>query len=96
MSGSNLMHGWVSLLGALAIIAMILLAIGIMLGVVKLRDALKHTVAIVGIVIGLTVVPDILGSAWSIMSLWQQIGLIAIGIAVFHWLRPRQQSRNRR
>jgi len=95
MSEASLMHGWVSLLGSLAIIAIILTAIGLMLGIVKPADAPKHIGAILVIVIGLMVVPGILANAWSAMSLWQQIALLAIGIGVFWWLRPRRQPRKR-
>jgi len=74
----------------LATIALVLAAFGLMLGIVKPADAPKHIGAIPVIVVGLMVVPGILVSAWSAMSLWQQIILIAIEIGVFWWLRPRQ------
>ena len=90
MTGSSLMHGWVSILGSLAMIAIILTAFGLMVGIVKPADAVKHIGAIFGIVIGLMVIPGILGSAWSALSLWQQIALIAIGIGVIQLLRPRR------
>ena len=89
------MHGWVALLGPLAMIALILTALGLMIGIVKPADAPKHIGAILVIVIGLMVVPGILANAWSAMSLWQQIALLAIGIGVFWWLRPRRQPRKR-
>lgn len=58
-----------SLLGSLAAIALILTAIGLMLSIVKPDDTLKHIGAILVIVIGLMMVPGILMSAWSAMSL---------------------------
>jgi uncharacterized protein (DUF983 family) len=90
------MHGWMSLLGSFATIAIILTAIGLMLGIVKPADVPKHIGAILVIVIGLMVVPGILVSAWSAMSLWQQVALIAIGVCVILWLRPRRQPRSKR
>jgi hypothetical protein len=90
------MHGWVALLGSLATIAIILTAIGLMLGIVKPADVMKHIGAILGIVIGLMVIAGILWSAWSAMSLWQQIALIAIGVVLLQWLRPRRQPRKRK
>jgi len=96
MGESSLMHRWVSLLGSLGTIAIILTAIGLMLGIVKPADTMKHMAAILGIAVGLMVIPGILGSTWSVLSLWQQIALVAIGIGVFQWLRPRRQTRNRR
>jgi hypothetical protein len=96
MSGSNFMQGWVVLLGSLAIIALILTAFALMLGIVKPADALKHVGAILGIVIVLMLTTGILISVWSGMSLWQQIALAAIGICVLQVLRPRRQARKGR
>jgi hypothetical protein len=47
-------------------------------------------------VVGLMEVPGIIASAWSAMSLWQQIALIAIAGGVFQWLRPRRKHRDKR
>ena len=96
MSASNFMHGWVALTGSLATIALILTAFGIMLGIVKPADVLKHVGAILGIVIVLMLIPGVLVSAWSCMSLWQRIGLVAIGIGIWQWRRPRRQTRKRK
>ena len=95
MSVSNIMHGWVDLLGSLATIALILTAFGLMLGIVKPADAVKHVGAILGIVIALMLVPGALVSAWSSLSLWQRIALAAIGIGVWQWRRPRRQPRDK-
>jgi len=95
MSASNFMQAWVALTGSLAIIAIILTAIGLMLGVVKPADAGRHLGAILGVVIVLMFFPGVLVSVWSGLSFWQQIALIAIGIGVFSWLRPRRQPRKR-
>jgi hypothetical protein len=95
LNGSNLMKGWVALAGSLAMIALILTAFGFMLGIVKPADALRRVAAILGIVILLLMLPAIIVSAWTAMSLWQQLALAAIGIGVLLWLRPRRQPRNR-
>jgi hypothetical protein len=96
MSELSSMHGWMSLLGSLAIIAIILTAIGLMLGIVKPGDAMRYIGAIVGIVIVLMLAPGTLARVWSAMSLWQQLGLIAIGIGIIQLLRSRRPTRNRR
>jgi uncharacterized membrane protein YuzA (DUF378 family) len=67
-----------------------------MLDIVKPADFPKHIGAILVIVVGLMVVPGILASAWSAMSLWHQIALIAIGIGALQWLFPRQKHRDKR
>ena len=87
---------WVSLTQSLAIIAVILTAFGLMLGIVKPADALKHVGAILGIIVLLMLVPDVLMNLWSAISLWQWIGLLAIGIGIWQWRRPRRHSGKRR
>jgi hypothetical protein len=89
MKGSNFMQGWAALLGSLAIIAIVLTAFGLMLGIVKPADALRRVGAILGVVMLLMVIPVVLVSAWSGMSLWQQIALTAIGIGIWQWRRSR-------
>jgi hypothetical protein len=96
MNGPNFMHGWVAFCGSLATIALILTAFGLMLRIVKPGDALKNIGAILGIAIALMLIPCILVSDWSAMSFWQQIGLVALGITLWQWLRPRRRTRNTR
>lgn len=91
MSGSNLMHGWMVLMGSLATIALILTAFGLMLGILKPANARRCIVAIACIVILFMLIPGVLVSAWLSLSLWQRVALAAIGIAVRQW--PRPQSR---
>ena len=95
MNGSNFMQGWLTLLGSLAIIALILTAFGIMLGIVKPADAVNRVGATLSIIIVLMMAPGILVGIWSAMSLWQQIGLIAIGVGVFQLVHPRRRTRKK-
>ena len=96
MGESNFMHGWVTLIGSLATIALILAAVGLMLRIVKPADVLKHVGALLGIVIALIVIPCVLVSAWSQIPVWQRIALAAVGIGVCQWRRPRRQTRKRK
>jgi hypothetical protein len=87
---SNFIHWWLTFLGSIAMIGIILIAIGIMLGIVKAADAMKHAGAILGILIVLMLTPSILITAWSGMSLWQQVALFAIAIGLLMlWQRAR-------
>ena len=95
MNGSNFMQGWVALTGSLAIIALILTAFGFMLGIVKPADALRRVAGILGVVMLLMVLPAVIVSIWSDMSLLQRLGLAAIAIGLWQWRRPRRQSRNK-
>ncbi len=96
MSGLSFMQGWVALAGSLGMIAIILTAFGLMLGIVKPADATKHLGAILGTVIVLIAIPGVLVRVWSGMSLWQQVGLVAIAIGVWRWWKPQRQNRIRR
>jgi hypothetical protein len=89
MSGSNFMQGWVALAKSFAIIALILTAFGLMLGIVKHADAVNRVAAILRIVIVLMLAPGILAGVWSAISLWQQIALMAVGIDVWQLRRLR-------
>jgi hypothetical protein len=63
---------------SLAIIVIIPTALGLMMGIVKPADAPKHIGAILSVVIVLTLIPDVLMSDRSIISLWQRPALAAI------------------
>jgi len=89
----NFMHCFELLLGLLGMIAMVLMAFGIMLGMVKPADSVKHGGTILGIIIVLIAAPCMLLSAWSAIPVWQQIAMLAIGLCIWQWRRPRRQSR---
>ena len=67
-----------------------------MLGIVKPADALRRVATILVVVVLLLVLPAVVLSIWSGMSLWQQFALIAIGVCVIQWLRPRRKARKRK
>jgi hypothetical protein len=90
------MQGWVAFAGSLAMIALILTAFGLMLGIVKPADALRRVAAILGIVMLLMVLPAVLVNLWSGMSLWQWLGLAVIGLVVWQWRRPQRKSPTRK
>jgi hypothetical protein len=95
MVESNLMHEWSVLLGSLGMIALILLAFAIILGMEKPADAMKHGGAILGIIILLMLAPAIIASAWSAIPLWQKAALFVIVVVIWQWRRPRRRSRRR-
>ena len=85
-------HAWATLIQSLAILAIILTALGLMLGIVKPADALRQVGAILGILIILLLIPAALIKLCSAISLWQWIGLAVIGIGVWQWRRPRRRA----
>jgi hypothetical protein len=82
MNGSNFMHGWVALEGSLAILALILIALGLILGIVKPVDLPRHLGVIVSIVILLIMLPAIIVGLWNAMSFGQHLGIIVICAAI--------------
>jgi len=95
MNGSNFMQGWVAITGLVAVIALILTAFGLVLGVVKPAVSLKRIGTILGTVIVLLLIPGVMVSAWSGLSLWQRLGLAVIGIGVLLLLKKSRQPKNR-
>jgi hypothetical protein len=89
MNESIFMHGWASIIGSLATIAIIVTALGVLLGVLKPADALKKIGAYLGIIILLILIPGALLNLWSVMSVWQRVALAAIGGVIWWWRRPR-------
>ena len=82
MNGLSFMQGWTMSVGSLAMIALILTAFGLMLGIVKPADALRRIAAILGVIMLLLVLPAVLVTIWSSMLLWQQLALVAIGVGL--------------
>jgi uncharacterized protein (DUF983 family) len=75
-------------------LAVVLNAVGLMIGLVKLADIPKKLGTLLAILIALTILPGVLMSAWSRMSLWQQIAVLAIAVVILFVLRPRHGGRN--
>jgi hypothetical protein len=95
MIGFNFTHGWAVILGSFAKIALVLTALGIMLYMVKQADAVKHFGAVLGIVAVVMLAPGIMLNAWLVIPSWQRIALLAIGICIWQWRRPRRKSPKR-
>jgi hypothetical protein len=96
MDATNVVHGWSQIVGSLAVIAIIMTALGTMLGLVKPADALKYCGAIAGIAIVLVLLVSVLVGLWSSMSLWQKAIVALIGFAVWWLRRERRQPRKRK
>lgn len=95
MIETRFMQSWVHMIGSLAMIALILTAFGVMLGMVKPADSVKLIGAIVGILMVFLIIPGVVASAWLSMSIWQRLGLTLIGMAVLLLIRPKRPQKNR-
>lgn len=87
------MQEWVALAGSLGTILLLLTVFGLMLGIMNRADALRRIGAILGATIVLIVAPCILVNAWLGITLWEMIGLVAIGVVAWQWRRHRRQAR---
>jgi hypothetical protein len=92
MFAASLLYGIAKLAGSAAAIAIILTAFGLMVGVLKPADALRRVGVIVGIVILLMVLPAIIASTWSDMSVWQKMGLAGIVLGIVALAGPRRRK----
>jgi hypothetical protein len=79
---ARLLSAWEGLVGSVALLAIIVLALCVMVSVVKPGDVPRHLGGIVGVVILLIMLPAIIVSLWNGMSLGQHLGIVAISIAV--------------
>jgi hypothetical protein len=96
MNAQSIAHFWSAILGSAAILAVVLTALALMVGLVKPEDLPRKLGTILGIFVLLTILPDILVSAWVRISLGQQIALAAIGVVVLIFLLPKRKARSGR
>jgi hypothetical protein len=96
MEGTFVIHGWSQIVGSLATIAIIITALGTMLGLVKPADALKYCGAIAGIAIVLVLLVSVLVGLWSSMSLWQKAIVAVMGFTVWRLRKGRRQPRKKK
>lgn len=96
MYEADFIHGCMSLLCAFATIAIIITALGTILGLVKPADAMKYCGVIVGLTIVIILIVSVLVGLWSNMSVWQRLASATIVTCIF-WLRQtRRQSKKGR
>ena len=96
MCEADFVHECMSILGLLATIAIIMTALGTILGLVKPANALKYCGVFVGLTIVTVLFVSVLVGLWSSMSLWRRIILTAIGFSVWRLRKERRQPRRKR
>jgi Ca2+/Na+ antiporter len=99
MIEAKLFSVWDGLVGSLALIATIVLALCVMVGAVKIGDIPRHLGVTVGVVVLLIMLPAIIASLWNSMTLGQHLGIIVICAAIMVLVsssRRRQTSSRRR
>ena len=85
---TDILSWWNAILEAAAVIAIVVIAIGLMIGVIDARRAVGRIGAVLGTIVLLLVLPSILLGLWRSLSLWQQLGIITllglVVVAIFH------------
>lgn len=91
---TDILSWWNAILEA-AVIAIVVIAIGLMIGVIDARRAVGRIGAVLGAVVLLLVLPSILLGLWRSLSLWQQLGIITLlGLVVAVIFRKGTQFRS--
>jgi uncharacterized membrane protein len=85
-----------SLLGACAVVALILVGLGTMIGLVKPSDSAKHVGVIVGVTIVLVLLVSVFVGLWATMTLWQRFVLAAMVFAAWRTQRQRNAPRKKK
>jgi Mn2+/Fe2+ NRAMP family transporter len=93
---TNLMHGWAEVVESVALVAIVILATGLIVSAVKPSDATRHLGTILCLIIPLLMLPAIMATAWSSMSFWQHFAIVILGIVIGLSLRALRQARKRR
>jgi len=93
MIGTNLMRGWAGIVESVALLSIVILAIGLMISAVKPSEAARHLGTILLFLILLIMLPAIMVEAWSSMSFWQHLRIVILGIMVGMLLRAVRQAR---
>ena len=82
----NVVQGCESIVGSLAVIAIIVTALGTMIGLVKSAEALRYCLVIAGIAIVLVMLVSVLVGLWSSMTAWQK-AIVVVIVTTLLWLR---------
>ena len=92
----NVVQGCESIVGSLAVMAIIVTALATMVGLVKPADTVKYCGVIVGIAIVLVLLVSVFVGLWSSMSLWQKAVIAGMGFGIWWVRRERNRPRKKR
>lgn len=96
MTASSVVCQVESLLGACAVVALILVGLGTMIGLVKPPDSAKYVGVIAGVTIVLVLLVSVFVGLWATMTVWQRLVLAAIVFAIWRMQRQRHAPRKKR
>jgi Ca2+/Na+ antiporter len=96
MTESSIVCQAESLIGSCALVALILVGLGTLIGLVKPSDTAKHCGVIVGVTILLVLLVSVFVGLWATMTLWQRFVLAAMVFAAWRMQRQRHAPRRKR
>lgn len=96
MLESSLMHWWAGIVESVALLATLILAIGLIVSAVKPSNAARHLGTILCVVILLLILPAVMMTAWYSMSFWQHLRIAILGILIGFSLWASRQKRKKR
>lgn len=91
-----MLHLWNFMVSAAAVIAIVVIAIGLMVGMTDAHRAFARLGAVFAILVLLLVLPPILVGLWRTLSIGQQFGIIMLWgllVVVFFLRRTRLRSK---
>jgi protein-S-isoprenylcysteine O-methyltransferase Ste14 len=92
----NVVQGCDSMVGSIAIIAIIVTAFTTMLGLKKPADTARYCGVIVGIALVLILIVFVFVGLWSSMSLWQKAVVAVVGACMGRVWWQRRQPRKKK
>jgi len=95
----SILSFWDTMVESVAVIAIVVIALGLTFGTINRDRILPHLGAVLGALVLLITLPPILVGIWHSLSLWQQLGIATlfglVGIVALQSLKQRSQKRNR-
>jgi hypothetical protein len=93
---ATVVQSWASIVGSLALIALIVIALGTIVGLIKPADVMQSVGVVIGFVVATILLVSVLVALWSSMSLWQRLAAAAIVASIYRLRQARRQTRKRR
>jgi len=85
-----------SIAGSIALLALIVIALGTMVGLIKPGEVMQSVGLVIGIVIASILLVSVFVGLWSSMSVWQKLVSAALVANVFRLRQMRRQVRKGR
>lgn len=94
---NSLLQMWDAVLASVAVIIIVVIALGLIIRVIEPPSAFRRIVATLGCMVILIMIPPIILHLWFSLSPWQQIGIVALlGFAIVVTLSRRHASSRKR